>query len=54
MAQGDILDGTRAMVIDKDRSPKWKVKNLEGVTDEMVSAMLAPLGENELKLVTKP
>ncbi len=53
MAQGDILDGIRAMIIDRDRKPDWKVKSLEGVSDEMVSAMLAPLGENELNLVMK-
>ena len=42
--------GTRALIIDKDGKPDWKIKRLEEVTDEMVSAMLAPLGEHELKL----
>ncbi|MCF6322524.1 MAG: enoyl-CoA hydratase/isomerase family protein, partial [Rhizobiaceae bacterium] len=48
--EGDVLEGTRALIIDKDRNPQWKVKRLEEVTDEMVSSMLASLGENELDL----
>ena len=50
MEQGDVLEGTRALIIDKDNRPQWKVKHLEDVTEAMVCAMLAPLGDNELKL----
>jgi len=48
--EGDVLEGTRALIIDKDRNPQWKVKHLEEVTDEMVSSMLASLGKNELDI----
>ncbi|MCR8549690.1 3-hydroxyisobutyryl-CoA hydrolase [Salipiger sp. P9] len=47
--QGDFLEGIRAQIIDKDRSPVWRYR-LEEVTPERVAAMLAPLGEDELAL----
>ncbi len=50
MSDGDFLEGIRAQIIDKDRSPKWQVPTLEGLTSEQISAMLEPLGENELNL----
>ena len=34
MQHGDFLEGVRALVIDKDRKPKWKHKRLEGVSNE--------------------
>ena len=46
---GDFLEGIRAQIIDKDRSPKWK-HDLDTVTQSDVSAMLAPLGHAELTL----
>ena len=50
MSDGDFLEGIRAQIIDKDRSPKWQVPTLEGLTSEQISAMLEPLGEFELNL----
>jgi enoyl-CoA hydratase len=47
MQMGDVIEGVRALIIDKDNKPDWRVKSLEQVTDDMVSAMLAPLGKNE-------
>lgn len=47
---GDVLEGTRALIIDKDRNPDWKIKHLEEVSDDMIKTMLASLGENELNL----
>ncbi|KMW56703.1 3-hydroxyisobutyryl-CoA hydrolase [Candidatus Rhodobacter oscarellae] len=47
--QGDFLEGIRAAIIDKDRRPKWRHGPMS-VTQEDALAMLAPLGENELKL----
>ncbi len=50
MIEGDVLEGVRALIVDKDRNPQWKVKRLEEVTDEMVSSMLTSLGNEELRL----
>ena len=54
MKMGDVLEGTRAMIIDKDRKPEWKIARLEDVSENMIAAMLAPLGANELDLVAAP
>ena len=43
-SDGDLLEGIRAAVIDKDRNPAWR-DELDGVRPEEVAAMLAPLGE---------
>ena len=48
METGDFLEGIRAQIIDKDRSPKWSHASLADVTEDEVEAMLAPLGDNEL------
>ena len=48
MAQGDFLEGIRAAIIDKDKSPRWQHDSLAAVTEAEVAAMLAPLGANEL------
>jgi len=53
LQKGDILDGTRAMIIDKDRNPNWRFKTLEDVSEKDVSMMLASLGEDELDLTAK-
>lgn len=41
---GDFLEGIRAMVIDKDRSPRWLHDSIEAVSAAEVATMLAPLG----------
>ena len=48
--QGDFLEGIRAAVIDKDRSPRWVHDSLGAATAEEVSDMLSSLGPEELKL----
>lgn len=47
MAQGDFLEGVRAAIIDKDRSPAWR-HDLDSLPDDAVTAMLAPLGAHAL------
>ena len=47
--QGDFIEGIRAMVIDKDKSPKWQ-HSLTGSLLPAASAMLRPLGANSLNL----
>lgn len=51
-ALSDFLEGIRAAIIDKDRTPRWKHASLADVTQAEVQAMLAPLGENALNFDT--
>jgi enoyl-CoA hydratase len=46
--QGDFLEGIRALIIDKDRTPRWTHDRIEDVTGDEIAAMLAPLGDEEL------
>ena len=50
VASGDLLEGVRAVVVDKNRKPRWSPATIEDVTDEMVDSYFQPLGENELKV----
>jgi enoyl-CoA hydratase len=46
---GDMLEGVRAQVIDKDRNPLW-ADAFDGITPARVAALMAPLGADELVL----
>jgi enoyl-CoA hydratase len=50
MEKGDFLEGIRAAIIDKDKSPRWRHASLDAVAATEVSGMLLPLGVDELKL----
>jgi enoyl-CoA hydratase len=50
MEHGDFLEGIRAAIIDKDRTPRWRHDSMEAPTNREVSAMLLPLGADSLKL----
>lgn len=45
----DFLEGTRAVVIDKDMKPKWQPENIDDLTDKEIDAFFAPL-EHELPI----
>ena len=47
--QGDFIEGIRAMVIDKDRSPKWQHSLIDSLLPA-ATAMLLPLGAQTLDL----
>ncbi|MFK7876753.1 MAG: enoyl-CoA hydratase/isomerase family protein [Paracoccaceae bacterium] len=49
MEHGDLLEGIRAQIIDKDRTPQWQYHNVD-VPAIAISKMLAPLGKNTLRL----
>ncbi len=48
MEQADFLEGIRAAIIDKDRSPRWRHRGPDAVPAGDVEGMLAPLGADEL------
>jgi enoyl-CoA hydratase len=39
MAYPDFAEGVRAMVVDKDRQPKWQPAQIEGIDQNRVAAM---------------
>jgi enoyl-CoA hydratase/carnithine racemase len=39
--QGDFIEGVRALIIDKDKSPRWKPSGIEYVNDAMVEAFFS-------------
>ena len=43
---GEFLEGIRALVIDKDRKPKWNPPMLEAVTDDKIHELTLPLDED--------
>jgi len=47
MEHGDLLEGIRAQIIDKDRNPNWQFADMS-VPAEAVSRMLQPLGPDTL------
>ena len=49
---GEFFEGIRALLIDKDKSPKWNPTTIGDVSEDMVAAFMGPLDEiPELELV---
>jgi len=43
----DFIEGVRALIVDKDNSPKWDPPTPEGVTDHLLDQIFAPLPADE-------
>lgn len=43
----DFAEGVRAVIVDKDNAPKWTPPTPEGVTDDLLDAIFAPLPAEE-------
>ncbi|KQT88020.1 enoyl-CoA hydratase/isomerase family protein [Aurantimonas sp. Leaf443] len=52
-SEGDLQEGIRAVVIDKDRKPRW-ADALDGFDETKGAAMLRPLGADELQWEDTP
>ena len=46
-AHGEFLEGIRALLIDKDRAPKWNPPTTAGVTTQMIADFMTPLPAGE-------
>ena len=40
--QGDFAEGVRALLVDKDKTPRWQPSRLADVDDSAIEALLAP------------
>lgn len=47
MEHADFLEGIRAQIIDRDRTPVWRL-TIDEISEDDVAKMLAPLGAEEL------
>ena len=47
LVRPDFTEGVRAVIVDKDNSPKWDPATAEGVTDALIDAIFAPLPAHE-------
>eukprot|EP00591_Stephanopyxis_turris_P010385 CAMPEP_0195522462 /NCGR_PEP_ID=MMETSP0794_2-20130614/20663_1 /TAXON_ID=515487 /ORGANISM="Stephanopyxis turris, Strain CCMP 815" /LENGTH=408 /DNA_ID=CAMNT_0040652225 /DNA_START=75 /DNA_END=1301 /DNA_ORIENTATION=+ len=50
----DFYEGIRAVLVDKDRNPKWNPNTLDGVSNDHVESYFENLGENELNFEKSP
>ncbi len=48
MEHGDFLEGIRAAIIDRDRTPNWQHADMRDVTNVEVTKLLMPLGADSL------
>jgi enoyl-CoA hydratase len=48
IAGHDFIEGIRAQIVDKDRTPRWRPDQLEGVTADIVDRHFKPVGDLEL------
>ena len=43
----DFAEGVRALIVDKDNAPKWSPATPQGVTDDLIDGIFAPLPAGE-------
>ena len=43
----DFLEGVRAVIVDKDHTPRWEPAEPEGVTDHVIDHIFAPLSADD-------
>lgn len=49
----DFAEGIRALLLDKDRRPKWQPERLDDVSDAMIDAAFDPVGGGDLELAPR-
>ena len=50
LQDGELVEGIRAAVIDKDRTPKWKYPTLESVPQDMVDRLYYPAADGDFAI----
>ena len=51
---GEFIEGVRALLVDKDKAPKWHPPALEQVTSERVERQFAPLAGGDALTLPRP
>ncbi|QCI93837.1 enoyl-CoA hydratase/isomerase family protein [Novosphingobium sp. EMRT-2] len=47
LVRPDFAEGVRAVIVDKDHAPRWNPATPDGVTDDLIEAIFAPLPADE-------
>ncbi|OHD04621.1 MAG: enoyl-CoA hydratase [Sphingopyxis sp. RIFCSPHIGHO2_01_FULL_65_24] len=47
LTRPDFAEGVRAVIVEKDNAPQWNPRAPEGVGDDLIAAIFAPLPEQE-------
>ncbi|MFN5758114.1 MAG: enoyl-CoA hydratase/isomerase family protein [Sphingomonadaceae bacterium] len=47
LVRPDFTEGVRAVIVDKDNAPKWSPATAQGVTEDLLDAIFAPLPKEE-------
>ncbi len=41
----DFYEGVRALIVDKDKNPRWSPASVEGVSDAVIAKYFEPLAD---------